>query len=431
MAPHAERFRWVVCMATQLKCGLSSAFICALGATLLASLPAGAEVEIRGKVTDGTTDRPVANQTVLLLMPREGMQAVAKATTDAKGHYAIKADDVSGGGFFLVEVNYQDAKYHAPVKPSPEGTASADVTVYDATSSESALRIQLVRILCRAEGAKARVRREYTIVNSSSPPRAYVSPNGTFHFHVPQGGEQPVVAVTGLLNMPLPETPEAGKSPGEFFIRYPIRPGPNTITVEFDADYSSMQLDLSDRLPYGTETAELYVTPANLSVDSKLLKAAGVDQADSIEKFEARNLAAGAVLEARLSGEAVATPRATGGEAGESNVKVVPNTITRLGWPLLACVLLVSLWALGVRVAKEWPAWKEHTGESPVQKQRNAKVDALIDSLADLDELFEAGKIAERDYWKERLELKAKIVALLKKGPPASDGTYATRRTSR
>jgi hypothetical protein len=415
----------------KLESHAAQTFLCALAAVVLAPTLAGAAVTVQGRVIDGTTNRPVANQTVLLVTPGEGMQAVAKATTDAKGQYIIKADDASGAGFFLVEVNYQGAKYHAPAKPDPEGAARADVTVYDATSSESALRIQMVRILCRAEGAKARVRKDYSIVNSSSPPRAYVNPNGTFHFHVPQGAVEPQVAATGLLNMPLPEPPEAGKSPGEFFIRYPIKPGPNTITVEFEADYSAMQLDLSDRLPYPAAIAELYVTPSSLSVESTTLKAAGVDQAESIEKFDARDLAAGATLDARLSGEAVATPRAQGGETVEGNVKAVPDSINKVGWPLLACLLLISLWALGVRVAKEWPAWKERSGESPVQKQRSAKVDALIDSLADLDELFAAQKVAEKDYWKERLELKARIVALLKKGPPASGETYATRRTSR
>ncbi|HME00717.1 MAG TPA: carboxypeptidase-like regulatory domain-containing protein [Terriglobia bacterium] len=404
-----------------------------LAAAALAPAALSAAVTVHGKVIDGTTNRPVANQTVLLLTPREGMQAVAKASTDAQGVYAIKSDEAAAG-FYLVEVNYQEAKYHAPVKPSPDGTASADVTVYDATSSPAALRIKLLRMMCRAEGAKANVRKEYTIVNSSNPPRAYVSPNGAFHFHVPQGAGQPKAAVTGLMGMQLPEAPENGKQPGDFLIRIPIKPGENVITVDYEADYRSMQLDLGDKMPFPVAAAELYVTPSSLAVDSSALKPAGVDQQDSIEKFDAQNLAVGAVLDARLSGEAISTPRAPGsepsGEQGEGNIKALPNSVTKVGWPLLACFLLITLWALGVRVTKDWPAWKDRTGDSPTQKQRTAKVDKLIDSLVDLDELFEAGKILEKEYWRERLELKARIVAQLKKGPPATPETYATRSSS-
>jgi len=191
---------------------------------------------------------------------------------------------------------------------------------------------------------------------------------------------------------------------------------------------------MGDKVPFPADTAELYVTPSSLAVDSRALKPAGVDQQDNIEKFDAQNLAVGAVLDARVSGEASSTPRAQGGEQngeqGEGNVKALPNSVTKVGGPLLACFLLITLWALGVRVTKDWPAWKDRTGESPTQKQRTAKVDKLIDSLVDLDELFEAGKILEKEYWKERLEVKARIVAQLKKGPPATPETYATRSSS-
>ena len=403
--------------------------VCVLAVVLLSAAQSSAAVTVRGKVINATTKRPVAGQTVLLLTPREGMQAVAKATTDTQGEYVIKSDEAAAG-FYLVEANYQGAKYHGPVKPSPDGAASADVTVYDATSSPAALRIQLLRMMCRAEGAKANVRKEYTIINSSNPPRAYVGPDGAFHFHVPQGAGQPTASVTGLMGMQLPEAPENTKSPDEFLLRIPIKPGENVVTVDYEADYGSMQLDMSDKVPFPVESAELYVTPSNLAVNSGALKAAGVDQQDSIEKFDAQNLAAGTMLDARLSGEAISTPRGQGGEQGESNVKELPNSVTKVGWPLLACFLLITLWALAVRVAKDWPSWKDRTGESPSQKQRTAKVDKLIDSLVDLDELFEAGKIAEKEYWKERLELKARIVAQLKKGPPAPPETYATRSSS-
>jgi hypothetical protein len=55
----------------------------------------------------------------------------------------------------------------------------------------------------------------------------------------------------------------------------------------------------------------------------------------------------------------------------------------------------------------------------------------LFNSLADLDELFATGKIAEKPYWKERLELKARLVAKLKKAPPALLESYAIRHTPR
>jgi hypothetical protein len=105
--------------------------------------------------------------------------------------------------------------------------------------------------------------------------------------------------------------------------------------------------------------------------------------------------------------------------------------MTKLGWPLLGCFLLLLLWALGVRAAKEWPNLAGQNASQPARKQLESKVEGLLNSLADLDELFAVGKIAERNYWKERLELKAKLVAILKKSPPAFFESYATRNLAR
>ena len=108
---------------------------------------------------------------------------------------------------------------------------------------------------------------------------------------------------------------------------------------------------------------------------------------------------------------------------------MVPASITSEGIPLLICFLLILLWALGIRAAKEWPRWKAKQQGSPVQKQFRAKMETLINSIADIDELFASGKIAEKQYWKERLELKAKAVAILKEGPSAKSKPYASRKS--
>jgi hypothetical protein len=115
----------------------------------------------------------------------------------------------------------------------------------------------------------------------------------------------------------------------------------------------------------------------------------------------------------------------------DAEVKTLPNSMTRMGGLLLACFLLVLLWGLGVRVTKEWPKWKAQQSASQLQKALEAEVEKLFNSLADLDELFATGKIAEKPYWKERLELKARLVAKLKKAPPALLESYAIRHTPR
>jgi hypothetical protein len=142
----------------------------------------------------------------------------------------------------------------------------------------------------------------------------------------------------------------------------------------------------------------------------------------------AENLTADSALAATISGEAAAGQAETS-SAPTEEVKTLPNSMTRLGGPLLACILLVLLWGLGVRVAKEWPQLMALQNASQAQKKLAAEVDSLFNSIADLDELFADGKVAEKPYRKERLELRARLVATVKKAPPALLESYASRHT--
>jgi hypothetical protein len=65
-----------------------------------------------------------------------------------------------------------------------------------------------------------------------------------------------------------------------------------------------------------------------------------------------------------------------------------------------------------------------------VEKELETALDAVFNSPADLDELFAAGKVAEKQYWKERLNLKAPLMVTLKKASPSPVESYATRHTS-
>jgi len=388
-----------------------------------------AQGRIQGAVANGTTGQPVAGQAVQLLLPRGGMQRVASTITDASGRFVFPSANIDPTAFYLVQAAYQGVDYNAPAQFDSEGTANISITVYDASASAPSLRIQSARVVVHAQGNRAHVQEMFAIRNASDPPRSYTNPNGTFHFHLSRDAATPNAAVAGLMNMPLPQPVNAGKGPGEYSLQYPLKPGVTVVMVAYDADYSSNQFFLSDSYPYPIASADLLVSPTSLRVDSPLFQPAGTDSDTGGQRYVAAGLKQGMKLEARLSGEAEGSEGAESGQ-GEASVKILPNPITRLDAPLLACFLLLLLWALGIRLVKEWPRFKEQRRSSSVQKELAATAEALFNSLADLDELFASGKVAEKQYWKERLDLKARLMATLKKASPLLLESYATRHTS-
>lgn len=411
------------------------------------------QAQIQGAVSNGTTSRAVADQEVRLLMPRGGMQQVATATTDATGHFAFSAEGIDPKSFYLVSTDFAGATYNAPAAFDSSGNANVNLTVYDSTRSPAGLRIPAARVfvgaLAGSSGPELRVQEEYAIQNSTKPPRAYVAQAATFRFQVPSDAGTPTVSVAGLMNMSLPQTPEPGKTPGEFSIRYPLKPGATQVTIQYTRAYNSSGVDVNDQTSLPIDQAELYVYPSTLTVTAPGFQASGSDNVHKIQVYGAPQLARDTTaLSIRLSGEAASRPppgidqgtqgSGQGAESGsdqgegqsQDQVKVVSNSISQLAGPVLVAFLLLLLWALGVRVTKEWPRLKAQ-GDGEAGLLLNPKIEKLLNSVADLDELFAAKKIPEPKYWKERLDLKARLVAELKKTPHSLLESYAARQQPR
>ncbi len=400
--------------------------VLAVFAVLLGSAVPSVAARIQGEISNGTTHQPLAQQKVEVISPSSGMAVVAETTTDGSGHFVIDNSQIDARGFYLAQATYEGVDYNAPVQFDPSGNAAVSITAYEATSKKPTLRVSSARVIVRAEGSQAHVQELFALQNPLQ--KAYRNPKGTFFFHIPPSVGSPTVAAVGLMDMPLPQNPEKGKSPGDFYITYALKPGMNVMMVAYVADYTAQQLSLNDSVPYPIGRIQLFVIPPSLTVKSNLFSAAGKDSETGAQIYEADNLKAGSLLAAQLAGKpAAATEEAsTNQQQEDAQVKIVPDSITSVGIPFLLCFLLVLLWALGIRVAKEWPRWKAKQKGSPVQKQFRAKMETLINSIADIDELFASGKIPEKKYWKERLELKAKAVAILKAGPSTKSKPYAS-----
>ena len=192
---------------------------------------------ITGKVTNGTTGRPVPNQTVQLMVPRNGMQEVATAKTDAAGRFALSPPADGSAPFFLVQTVFQAVNYRVRIS----GDAAADLMVYDASRVPPPLRIKSARILISAESQKIHVQELFAVENAAQPARTFANSDGTFLFHLGEGAGDPTAAVAGPMNMPIPQAVQDGKSPREFSINFALQPGLTVVMVAYDADYSARE----------------------------------------------------------------------------------------------------------------------------------------------------------------------------------------------
>jgi hypothetical protein len=394
-------------------------------AILMSARPTFGAGRVSGQIINGTTGRPASRQTVQLLMPAQGkVEQIAATQTDAEGRFSFHRSDINTTSFYLLQSAYEGVNYNQPVRFAADGNSTDNFKIYDASRVEPPLRISSARVLVRAQGNKIRVEELFALRNETNPPVSYANRNGTFHFRLDPNAGQPSAAVAGEMNLPLPQDVDQAKSPGQFFIRYPLKPGLTVVMVAYESDYSSESFNLADSVPYPIDEIEMDVVPATLAITSPLFRAAGRDTDTGGQKLVADDIRPDELLQANFHGEPVAESASS---ESQGDVKELPNQMTRLGWPLIGCFLLVLLWAMGVRISKEWARRDIARPGSPALKELETKLEKLLDSLANLDELFEAGKLPEKKYWRERLDLKAKLVVLLRKTPPAFLQSYASR----
>jgi hypothetical protein len=206
-------------------------------AFLLFSASAAIASTITGTVTDRTTGKPSAGDTIAVINTAQSMDEIAKVTSDAKGAFRVTAPD---GGQILLHVTHAGAEYFKSVPPN---TPTVDIDVYDSAKKIDGLTGEA--IVFRAEtdssGKTLSITENFFIQNTSTPPRTEYGAN-TFDFYLPKGAEvaQTLASSPGGLptNTKIVTIDAAG---GHYAFTFPIRPGETRFQVGYTLPYSGKQ----------------------------------------------------------------------------------------------------------------------------------------------------------------------------------------------
>jgi len=272
----------------------SSAVLC-----LLVLGVAAHAATVKGTVTNKTSNKPSAGDTVELVDVQAGMSVAAKATTDGSGHYTLNEP---GSGPYLIRVTHQGAGYFIA---APQGGGPGDIGVYDASAKVDAVFVEDQIIDLEAQNSQLEVTEQYVVHNNSSPKLTKAGDN-TFEFGLPAGAVIDVAEATRPSGLPTMAQPRPAAEKGHFAFNVPIEPdqGPDKMTV-FQVHY---------HLPYtGSYTFKPTVLMPTNNLAVQLPKAmtfkpgAGasyqsIPQDPSIQTFLLKNATPGKALEFTVSG---------------------------------------------------------------------------------------------------------------------------------
>jgi hypothetical protein len=401
-------------------------------------LAALAATPITGVVTNRTTNKPAAGDTVVLIRLAQGMQESTHTTTDARGHFTLEVPDE---GLHLVRVTHDKATYFHPVQP---GVTTADIDVYSSAPTVKGVTTEAIvmRIETDATGTNLRVVENIFIKNESNPPTTQFS-NEPFDFYLPAGAIVEGAAALAPGGMPLKVAPVPLGEAGKYTFLFPIRPGGNDETrfqVSYHMPYTgSFHLDAKIAGPTGTIALML---PKSMSVKLAPSSPFGAvnDEVDA-QTYVAQNVTPSQPLGVDISGKGelprdtqnpdAGTQSAAPAPGGGGTIAATDNTAPGKGldnpldpngdrepvsskykWWILAGLTFLLAIAAGVLLRK--PATPSPAiaaapitpvPVAPIASQHSLLLQALKEELFTLETERLQGHISELDYSEQKAAL--------------------------
>jgi hypothetical protein len=207
-------------------------------ACILLSAIAVSGQTLTGTVTNGTSNKPAADDEVILINLSNGMEEAAKTKADNTGKFSFKLTD--GGGPHLIRAIHQGVTYH---QMAPPGTNSVQMQVYDVVRKLPDLSMTADVTRVQAEGGSLEGTRLFAVNNASSPPKTQMNDHN-FEFYLPEGAKIGAVQAKAPNGQPIgaEATPQSEKN--RYAIAFPLRPGETQFQVQFTMPYSgTIKLD--------------------------------------------------------------------------------------------------------------------------------------------------------------------------------------------
>lgn len=429
---------------------------------LVCASPAFAAGALTGTVTDRTTGKPDAGDTVALIAFGQGMQVAMQTKTDARGRYTLQVPDDS---MHLVRVDHQKAAYF---EPAPPGTHAVNVDVYDVAANVPGVVTEAdVLAMQTAPSGELHVTEDFFVHNASKPALTQFSDHA-YEFFLPKGAKVQGTAAMGPGGMPVESTPVPLPGDGHYAFVFPVRPGETRFQVSYTLPYSGKSLVWAQR--EALETQNLVVMlPKSMQFEPKGTDWQPVPENLGTQVFVHKDVAATTPVGFSIAGQG-ALPRdaQNGGQSSAQNGAQAagangaaadnrpggglgppidtPDPLHRYkGWLLggLGVLLLIGAWWL----MRSRPAEAAETEREPVeaeamvrapmnQPRRNAPNvqrrtfrQALEDALLALERECALGTMEEPELSESRAALQRVLHRILAREAKAEAAAETSRET--
>ena len=347
-------------------------------------------VEVKGRVINGTFDKPEGGVAVQLVYHSAQSAEVLSDTTGSDGRFSFTLANEPGADVpVMLSAEYEDVPYRSD--RVIDLSAEIEIKVFESTDQDTHIEVISHHLIVDADERQA----TQIIILQNTGDRTYKT--GTGHGHgvevpLPNGVTEAASEIPGV------------HTHGQILVdSRPVPPGRMQLAfaTPLPADGRFVQ-----RLKYATPSIDAFVTPVTAEVGDLSMQDLGqvtMGERD-FRRLISENVPAGGEVSFTLRGVAPAG----GTESSESAdvFDVNEKGPWALGGLALGALLALAYLKMGFKDSVTIEAGGELGSEI-----RRA---ALIEQIADLDDRLEAGNIKDADHAKRRDALKAEVVDLTK-----------------
>ena len=369
-------------------------FVLSVSAPALAAEPGSGTIE--GWLVNGTKGgSSVADQDITLKTYFNDAEVSSTTTrSDAEGRFLFDGLSTEPGYSYQVVLTFQQAEYYSRWLGFDEGetSKSVEVTVYDSTTSDEAIKVQMAHMIVYVEEGTLLVKEYFLFVNESD--RTYIGSKEittegdreTLRFSLPDKATE-LQPGYGLMECCIVSSEEG------FVDTMPILPGGKDVAYSYKVDYNSGTYTFSRNVNYTMARYDFLFQGEGIKVTSDQLVAEEPMNIEGTQfnHLSGRDFVPGDILVAQLSG----LPETNNQEA--------------VMWAVLALIVLTCGFSLTYLLRKK--RVQPLSPEDSLEQKRQR----LLVELAQLDDDFEGGKIPEEVYHRLRAVTKAQLVELIQR----------------
>lgn len=379
------------------------------------------QATFQGQVINGTTNEPFTEGEVRLRAFTIQLEEMYSETTpvNEEGSFEFVVENIPTDWVFLADVTYGDLTFNsnAVQVSNAEPLAQMPLFVFDTTSDPSVVAVDRLHMVMTFAENRLLVSELYLFSNLETAVFVGESGNkdeGTIEIGLPAGAEN-VNFQRGF------GTSLDSFVPANEFIQtdtgwadtVPLRPGTNSLNllVNYDLPYDDGLL-LAHPLPYPTGSASLIMSDVGVTISEAEWVSQGVQAtpSGSFLGYINDNMSQTNALSLTLNGRPTQIIDAQG------NPLPVRNQTNELiiGAAGLAIILGISFYFV-----QRWRSEPAYVGavKPPLTaktKYKNRDGEMLLQTIANLDDAYEAGELEETAYQQQRQELKRQLTAVWK-----------------